>query len=573
MIHPHFPPSLQRAVLLALASLSLLAGSQRADSANPSPAGQPTALTLDECRQRMATGNEATQLRLLEWLVARQRQRGEKGVFEAEFVSSVERNENKRANTVEQARAQSLFGAGTVFDQKNNLYSTGIEMLQPLGTRVRLGLTLADYHNNLNQALFPNGEFSSVMSLSVTQPLLKNAGRDVNMAAIRLAAIASDGAFQDYRRQLMQTVGGTESAYWDLHLTQEQLRLAEESTKLAATILADNQVRLAAGKATELEVLEARAGLVVRQTRQMDAEQKVLEATGRLAVFMGEPVPDQPNAPARNTAPYRAVDKPRAEMVSLNFGDCMARAVESNPDYLSRRRQIEASNIRLAYAKRQRWPQLDLKASYGLNGVGGSPAASFDQLTHSDFPFWTLGLELRVPLEGGTKSKADLAAAKLATRQALVSLQEAETQLGNAIEIALRKAQSTAVNVTNLQSLAEYTKAVLTAQLERLNAGKTDLRTVFETEAKLFEVRVAVEESLVQAERARLELSIVQGVVLADRRLDFTAGELEERTAKAFQATGASAQEAAQLKHAAKEYYLLPTPAAAPAPVAPAKQP
>lgn len=521
----------------------------------------------------MAAGNEAAQLRLLEWLVARQRQRGEKGVFEPEFVGSIERNENKRANTVEQARAQSLFGAGTVFDQRNNLYSAGIETLQPMGTRIRLGLTLSDFNNNLNQALFPSGEFSSTMSLSLTQPLLKNAGRDVNTAAIRLAAIASDGAFQDYRRQLMQTVGGTESAYWDLHLTQEQLRLAEESTKLATTILADNQVRLAAGKATELEVLEARAGLVVRQTRQMDAEQKVLEATGRLAVFMGEPVPDTTNAPARNTAPFRAVDKPRAEAVTLNFGDCMSRAVELNPDYLSRRRQIEASNIRLAYAKRQRWPQLDLKASYGLNGVGGSPAASFDQLTHSDFPFWTLGLEFRLPLEGGTKSKADLAAAKLATRQALVSLQEAETQLGNAIEIALRKAQATAMNVTNLQSLADYTKAVLTAQLERLNAGKTDLRTVFETEAKLFEVRVAVEESLVQAERARLELGIVQGVVLHDRELDFSSAELEDRTTKAFQATGASAQEAAQLKRAAKEYYQLPAKPGTPSSVAPAKQP
>lgn len=525
-----------------------------------------TGLTLSECRERMASGNEAAQIKMLEWLVSRQRQRGEKGVFEPEFVGSVERVENKRANTIEQARSQSLFGAGTVFDQKNNLYSAGIEAVQPLGTRLRLGFTVSDFRNNLNQALFPNGEYSSILSLNVTQPLLKNSGRTVNTAAIRLAAIASDAAFQDYRRQLMQTVGGTESAYWELHLTQEQLRLAEESTKLAETILADNKTRLAVGRATELEVLEAQAGVVLRQSRQRDAEQKVLEAAARLAAFLGEQVADQStNAPARAIVPYRTVDKPRAEAVTLNFGDCMGRAVESNPDYLSRRRQIEASNIRLAYAKRQRWPQLDLKASYGLNGVGVSPAASFDQLTHSDFKFWTVGLEFRVPLEGGKRSKADLEAAQLATRQALLSLQEAETQLGNAIEIALRRAQTTTVNVTNLQSLAEYTKSVLDAQIDRQKAGRTDLRTVFETEAKLFEVRVAVEESLVQAERARLELGIVQGIVLYDRELELTPGELETRTAAAFAAAGANPQEADQLKRAANNLYKLPSQTAAPA--------
>lgn len=297
----------------------------------------------------------------------------------------------------------------------------------------------------------------------------------------------------------------------------------------------------------------------MRRTRQMEADQKVLEAAARLAAFMGEQVADSTtNAPARAKVPFRTLDKPRTEAVTLNFGDCMSRALETNPDYLSRRQQIEAADIRLAYAKRQRWPQLDLKASYGLNGVGGSPAASLDQITHSDFAFWTVGLEFRLPLEGGIKSKTDLAAAKLATRQALLSLQEAETQLGNAIEISLRKAQTTSSSVTNLQALAEYTKAVLTAQLDRLNAGKTDLRTVFETEAKLFEVRVAVEESLVQAEKARLELGIVQGVVLVERELDLTPAELANRTAKAFQASGASPQEAADLKRAAKTYYQLP---------------
>jgi hypothetical protein len=84
--------------------------------------GPTVTLTLAECRQRMTAGNEAAQIKLLDWLVARQRQRGEKGALEPEFIGSAERDENRRANTIEQARALNLFGANTVFNQKNNLY-------------------------------------------------------------------------------------------------------------------------------------------------------------------------------------------------------------------------------------------------------------------------------------------------------------------------------------------------------------------------------------------------------------------------------------------------------------------
>lgn len=222
---------------------------------------------------------------------------GEKGIFEPEMIQTSDRVESARANTVEQTLAQNPFGSGTsVFNQKNNSYNVGIEALQPLGTRLRVGYTLRDLNNNLNGTRFPGGEFESSISLTLTQPLLKNAGVAVTTAAIRLAAIASDAAYQDYRKQFMQIVAGSEAAYWDLHLAQEQLRLAQDSLKVADTILTDNRTRLAAGKATELDVLQAQAGVVFRQARGAEAEQKLVDATGRLASFLGQQVSGTPNA-------------------------------------------------------------------------------------------------------------------------------------------------------------------------------------------------------------------------------------------------------------------------------------
>ncbi len=523
------------------------------------PVGSPAgvvSLTLRECLDRVVTHNETVQMRMIEWQITRKRHQGEKGIFEPEMIQTSDRVESARANTIEQTLAQNPFGSGTsVFNQKNNTYNVGIEALQPLGTRLRVGYSLRDLNNNLNGTRFPGGEFESSISLTLTQPLLKNAGVAVTTAAIRLAAIASDAAYQDYRKQFMQIVAGTEAAYWDLHLAQEQLRLAQDSHKVADTILTDNRTRLAAGKATELDVLQAQAGVVFRQARGAEAEQKLVDATGRLASFLGQQVSGTANAQGESRPTMRAVDQPGAKSVSWTFGESMSRAIEANPDYLSRRKQIESSRIRLAYAQNQRWPQLDLKASYGLNGLGDSPSSSFDQITHSDFPAWSLGVELRIPLAGGIKSRAELAGAKLGVQQGLLGLQEIETQLGNAIETALRKARSASANVTNLQALADYTQTVLTAQIDRLNAGKTDSRTVLETEEKLFEARIAVVDSLVQSERARLELELIQGTLLHERKLDLTAAELETRTLAGLTGRRVDAAEFTQMKVAAKTHY------------------
>ena len=109
--------------------------------------------------------------------------------------------------------------------------------------------------------------------------------------------------------------------------------------------------------------------------------------------------------------------------------------------------------------------------------------------------------------------------------------------------------------MTNLQALADYTQTVLTAQIDRLNAGKTDSRTVLETEEKLFEARIAVVDSLVQSERARLELELIQGTLLHERKLDLTAAELETRTLAGLTGRRVDAAEFTQMKVAAKTHY------------------
>lgn len=226
-------------------------------------------LALLDFRQLVLERNQSVQIRMVELQIADRRLRAERGIFEPELVLGYDRVENKRENTAEQRRSSGV----AVFDEKNNIYTTGLESLIPTGGRIRMGYTLRDLRNNLQDPILgtiytnkPGEEYQSFAGISLTQPLLKNAWSTATMANIRLAGLAGDVAYQEYRRQLMVVITTAEASYWNLFLAQEQVRFFEDSILLSETLVKDSEQRLQAGRGSELEVLEARAGLALRRT-------------------------------------------------------------------------------------------------------------------------------------------------------------------------------------------------------------------------------------------------------------------------------------------------------------------
>src|SRR3954451_25153147 len=96
--------------------------------------------------------------------------------------------------------------------------------------------------------------------------------------------------------------------------------------------------------------------------------------------------------------PLRAVDRPVIRDLPLTYFESYQQAFQLNPDFLSRKIQINQETIRLAYARNQRLPQLDLKANYGFNGLGATPNESWEDIGHYDYPVWNVGLEMRIPI-------------------------------------------------------------------------------------------------------------------------------------------------------------------------------
>jgi outer membrane protein TolC len=497
--------------ILALAGVGL--------ASVPQPnAQEPILLSLHDMTQMVLDHNESVQVRILEAEIGRRTLASEKGIFEPQITGSVERVDSVRPNNAQQI-ASLGFSAQPFLTERNTLYNSGVEFLTPLGTKLRTGLTIRQLGNNIQQ----NGtEVETFLGATITQPLLKNFGTDASMARIRLAAVASDIAFQEYRKQLMIVLSQAESAYWDLYLMQEQEEISAQSIDVAARILKDAEARKEVGKGAQVDVLQAGAAVSQRRAKFAESRHRVIESVSRLTSYYLDPV-------VVTNALIRAVDHPEMRAISLDQYENAQDAFNDNPDYLIRQQRLKQDDVRLKYAKNQRLPQVDAKAAYGFNGLGHSLGGSFDMIDDFRAPVWSVGVELSIPMMGGIKEKNELAAAKVGRTRSMVAVQEAAVQITSALAAALSKVRTYEENMLNHQEVADDLQGLLDAQIEKYEAGSLESRWVFETLDKWSDARAIVIEDRVQYRRALLELELIRGATLRSRGLEVTKADLANK--------------------------------------------
>jgi outer membrane protein TolC len=498
------------------------AAKAQTDAGNGIRGDQP--LALQELIRLVLEQNTSVQEKMLDFAVGQRKAQAEHGVFEPVAFASGSHESNLRQNSTEQA-AQS--NGVSVLSELNNLYEGGVEALLPTGAKIRAGLDISDLNNNIPPSIFgsanPAAQYESFAGLSVTQPLLKNFGTAATMAQIRLAALSSKIAFQEYRRGLMTAVGSAEATYWNLYVAQQQVGFYEDSLKIAERIYRDNQARLDAGQGSSLELMEGQAGVGLRRAKLDDAREKVVEAVNRLISLYGQ------TASARGQQIVLA-ESPALDKLTDDPETLRRRARNRSPDYLIQEEKSQQELVRLGYARNQRWFEVNAKAAYGLNGLADSPYRSLDIVTHGGYPSWSLGLELRIPLLGGIKGRNELAAARLQALSAEAALKSIETEVDNGLDTAREKMERARSSATSFQSVVNYNQNLLNAAMVSLSAGKLESRKVFEIESDLFDAKNSVLESLVRYKVAEVEVGLIAGTILEDLHLEITQEQLKKAT-------------------------------------------
>jgi len=461
-------------------------------------------LSLQDLLHLVRERNERIMFQDEEWGISRDNVQGARAIFEPAFVSSFLHEDKGRRNTVREAVS---LGFLPVFEEKSNAYDAALEGLVPTGGKVSLGYTGRAFRNTLDEQYGVNREYQTFVGARLTQPLLKNAGVDVTKAGIRVAEADADIAFQGYREEIMRVMSEAASAYWDLYLAQEKYAVRQQSVHIAEQILKDNMARVKTGKMARTEVLEAEAGLAARRSLLSEAEFAMLSAMSAVRNLFSSSAAEKPMT-------IHATEQAQIQTHGAKFSKSLDKAFKLRAEYLSTLRKIQREDIRLAFARNQRWPQVDLKASYGLNGLATSFSNSWDDAWDRDFKDWGVGLELRIPIGGDRKSKSDLEVTKKRKKQALLELKAVEVAVANAVDRAIRNLQTAAEQVRYNAGAVDSNRELLKAENARFEAGKSNSRLLLEREEDLNQAREAELESLVKFEKSLLGLHLAEGSLL-----------------------------------------------------------
>ncbi|MCK5192257.1 MAG: TolC family protein [Desulfobulbaceae bacterium] len=461
-------------------------------------------LSLNDFVRLVKEKNERIIFRQLDLEISSEMIQNARSIFEPEFVGTYKYEENTSKNTIEEALSRSALAE---FAEHNNNYSAAVEGLVPTGGKLSVGYTLRDTANNLQPEETYGKEFKSFLGVTLTQPLLKNRGKSVTMAGIHVAEYDKEIAFQAYRDEMIKMVATGAAAYWDLHLAQEKYEVRKESVRIAEQILRDNRERVRAGKMAETEVLEAEAGLAKRKAMESAAKQNVVVAQNNIHGLIMSTTEDT----SKN---IMVTDELAVENVTLDFADSLRRALRYRADYLTSMKKVDQEGIRVAYAENQRWPQLDLNASYGLNGLDTSAEDAWNDDLGGKYNSWTVGVEFRLPLLSGRKSRSELQAAKYRKKQALMEVKAIEVAMANNIDTSIRNANSAKDQVKNYSRAVEYNSRLLEVELLRFKAGQSNSRIVLEREDILNTSKEEMLDGLVNLKKALVEHGKAEGSLL-----------------------------------------------------------
>ncbi len=465
-----------------------------------SDAGTTWRLGLKEYIQAVVEKNESIHSQRQEFMISRENIRREQSVFEPELVNSFQRSQEKIKYSQDD-KTSLLFSSDS--DEWTDSVNFMIQGKIPTGADISIGYTQS---GSKDKVYDEDWEYKSYMGLEITQPLLKNAGM-APMAGIKVARKDADISFQSYRLKLIEVVFGASAACWDYYSAREKLKIRRDSSLIAEKILAENKERVRLGKMARTELMEAEAGLAKRKSWESNARQAHLAAMNTLRSYIA----------STDTATAFDIDFEnyfKSPDIEPDLAGSMRVALERRPEYLSALEKVEKEKILIRYAKNQRWPQLDLNGSYGLNGLADSVSDSVEDAYDSDYRSWKIGLTLTVPLMGNVKSNSEMRAARHRKKQALLELRSIEVQIANIIHTAVKNVGASREQVAYYQNVRELEERLLEIEMEKLRRGKSNSRSVLDKEDDLHYAREAELESIVTEQKAFLSLAVASASVL-----------------------------------------------------------
>jgi outer membrane protein TolC len=317
---------------------------------------------------------------------------------------------------------------------------------QGFSTGAQLGVSFNSTRIDSNGARYTyNPILDSSLGFTITQPLLRGFGIELNRRFIRIAKNDQRIADMVFRQQVIDTVAGIARLYTDLVSLNEDVKVKQEALRLAERLYEDNKHKVEQGEQAPIEVTRAQAQVASNQQALISAEGLVRqqELIVKTAITRGGLA--NPAVRAAQIVPTDSVTVPETESVRP-VDELVSEALHDRPDLAQAGIQVENSEISLKGSLNALRPEMDVVGTVQNGGLSGdinpvgaalTPGAALypggygtalGQIFKNNFPSYSVGVQLTLPLRNRV-AQADAVRDELQVRQTQVRRQQFEDQV------------------------------------------------------------------------------------------------------------------------------------------------
>lgn len=383
---------------------------------------------------------------------------------------------------------------------------------------------------NTSSLLTPS--FGSVLTASITQPLLRGFLRTATGRQVDLADADTAVARAQYRLRLTAVMQQVLNQYWELVFAIDSYEARRQSKAVALLQLESTSLRVQNGLLTPVALTAARAEIASRERDLLQGEVSIINAENGLKQLLAEDAA----SPVWVSALIPA-DKPSIDSGVLPLADVQALARSRRPEIEQLRLQVSQNRIDRTFFASEARPSVNLVGTFTAVGRAGTvlqrtadgrvadpanPAfgefnAAWRQMWQRQFPAWNVGVNVQVPLRNRTADAAlaqvRLVGERLGTQLAKVQ-QSVSTDAQNAWQvIAVQRKSLEAARLTT-----QLFEQQLEGQQARYDSG-------FSSDFELLRYQRDLVDARVRELRALIDLQ--QGIISLQRATDTLLDNLQ----------------------------------------------
>ena len=468
---------------------------------NTFPGGERLEVSIEECRAWTLENNLDLQVSLMEPGIAQTAISEEEAQFEAVFVTRA------RVSDADPGQAE-------VFrDQFVRPWDVDPTVLIPLrtGGTATVGLSLSE------RETFPAFEdfalYATDIDFSISQPLLRNAGRRANTHFIRIAALDSQIAEARTKLQVIRQIAAADRAYWLLYEATKLLVVRQEQYEHAVEQLEEAGARFRGGVGPEIEVVRARAGLSRRLESIIIAELRLKDAQRVLKRIMNLEGVD-----VESPVMLVLTSEPDPVRYELDSDDLLAVSLEERVELLELEIRLAQDLSTIDFERNRKLPLFTLDYTYRIHGSGSTFGDSVESAANWEGWGWKLGANLEVPI-GNEAAEARLERVILTRLQRLATRSAREQTVKREVLDAIDNLEATWQRIQAALQSVFFEGLNYRAERGQYRLGLRNSTEVLDAEDRLADAKAAEISSVVDYQIAQVDLAFATGMLLGAARV------------------------------------------------------